>query len=330
MNADMRCALCTGPGQLAIETRPTPSAPPGHVLVKVAMCGVCASDLAVWRGRAHQAYPYSPGHEFCGVVERVGDGVGAPAPGQRVVVNPNLGCGDCRYCAAGKPNLCDFLKSRAIKSNGGFSDYVALDRRMTFPLPDTLSDDVAPFVEPLSCAMHAARQASVQPGENVAVFGAGTMGFLTALLLRDSGARLCVVEPAAARRMAVGALLGLPAMTPEDLPAGDLDVAIDFSGAAAAIEQAVRSLAKAGRLVMAGLVHDTDVSRLPLLDVTAKELSISGAWLNPAPFEDAIQAAVSHRDILAQFNTEVFALDDVVEAFVRAASPDVHRVLVRP
>ena len=349
MPREMRIAICERPGHLAVRTRPIPPTGEGQVLVKVRVCGVCGSDLAAWRGTIDKEYPYSPGHEFCGTVERVGPNVGDAVPGTRVVVNPNLGCGECRYCRSGRSNLCDRLKTRPIKSNGGFGEYVALDHRMVFPLPNGFPDELAPFIEPLSCAMHAARTADVRSEERVAVFGAGVMGVLTAILLRDpstgSGSRpesiegrdncrqLVVVEPDPRRRETISRLLEVSTCSPEELPDsvpdGGFGVAVDCSGRAAAVAQAIRVLGKAGRLTMAGMVSDAAEGGLPLLDVTTKELAIRGAWLNPVPFERAIQAALRHQPLLARLKTAFFRLEEIVSAFESAAEAEVHRACVR-
>lgn len=345
MTPEMRIAICERPGHLVVQTRPVPPTGEGQVLVKVSVCGVCGSDLAAWRGTVDKKYPYSPGHEFCGTVERVGSDVRGAVAGTRVVVNPNLGCGECRYCRSGRPNLCDSLKTRPIKSNGGFAEYVALDHRMVFRLPDDFPDELAPFIEPLSCAMHVVGTADVGSGEKVAVFGAGVMGVLTAILLSRACHQLVVIEPDARRRGAVGRLLAAspatseeptcrevsarsPEELPDSVPDGGFDVAIECSGRAAAVAQAIRVLAKAGRLTMAGMVTDTAEGGLPLLDITTKELQVRGAWLNPVPFGAAIQAALRHQSLLARLDTAFFRLEEIVSAFERAAEGGVHRACI--
>jgi L-iditol 2-dehydrogenase len=305
----------------------------GQVLVEVALCGICGTDLDVWHGSGHRAYPYSPGHEFCGTIQQIGAGVAGLAAGQRVVVDPNLGCGACEACRRGRPNLCEHLKTRNVKSNGGLSEYVALHHRMVHALPDSLPDALAPFVEPLSCALHAVQIARMEPGERVAVFGAGTMGLLTGMILNTVGCRLTVVEPAQVRRGQAAELYGARALTPAELAGRSLthgfDAAIDCSGRVEAVAQAIEVLRKGGRLVLLGLVAHPAGS-LILLDVTRKELEIRGSWLNPYTFPEAIELADDHQDVLRALSTEVFALDDIVAAFQRAATLAVNRVIVRP
>lgn len=145
MNKTMHAAICDRPGHIEIKTVPIPPVDHNKVLIKVEMCGVCSSDLVPFHGGGYKKYPYSPGHEFYGIIVTLGKGVSAFRLGQRVVVNPNLGCGKCKYCISGKSNLCDYLKTRNIKSNGGFAEYVALDVRMIYSLPDSFPLEYSTF-----------------------------------------------------------------------------------------------------------------------------------------------------------------------------------------
>jgi L-iditol 2-dehydrogenase len=298
------------------------------------MCSVCASDVGVWRGHNPKKFPYSPGHEFCGRVEQLGPGVTQFRTGQTVIIDPNLGCGECRYCRAQRPNLCDSLKSRAIKSNGGFAEYVSLDVRMVHAMPDGMSESLATFVEPFSCALHVVRRAEEVEPRRAAVFGAGMLGMLTSLLLNKPGRETIIIEPDDARREQAQTLLGIRGLTPQQLTNsewfGTLDAAIDCTGRVEAVAQATRALAKAGRLVLAGLVGNPQDAALPFVEITIKELEIVGAWLNPHTFEDAIPLVMKHRETLQALRTEVFPLDEIEAAFTRAAKPNVNKVFVKP
>ena len=334
MTKTMRIAICKRPGHIEVERRPIPSVGDNEVLVKISVCGICGSDLAAWRGSGHKKYPYTPGHEFCGVIERLGSEVTGLQVGERVVINPNLGCGECRFCRMGKANLCDALKTRPTKSNGGFSEYVSLDWRMVYRLPESFPDKLAPFIEPLSCAVYAVRVADVKPAEQVAIFGAGIMGILTGLAIKSAECEIIFIEPMEERREQVAELFETSAMTPEQLrdcePVGKIDAAIEYSGSVEAVSQAIRTLRKGGRLVLGGLVVNAEEVGLPLIDVTMKELEIKGVWLNPGTFKEAIELAVEHKNVLGALKTETFRLDDIASAFERALSKDVNKVLVRP
>ena len=334
MTATMRIAICAAPGRLELQTRPVPVPRDDQVLVRVTVCGICASDVGVWRGKVPKEYPYSPGHEFCGRVERVGAAVAGLQTGTSVVIDPNLGCGVCRYCREGRPNLCDSLKTRPIKSNGGFAEYVALDARMVHPVPAGLDDTVAALAEPCSCALHAARAADAAQPRCVAVFGAGVLGLLTTLALHRPNREIILIEPVENRRQRAHRLLGSQVLRPEEYErlsrTREIDAAVDCSGRMEAVALGLRTLRKTGRLVLAGLISDPTAAALPLLDVTAKELEIVGVWLNPDTFADALRLVGENRRLLQALESETFTLENIEAAFTRATSPVVHKVFVRP
>ncbi len=333
MEKTMRLAVCDRPGHIKIKIVPIPRVDGDMILVKVSICGICNSDIVAWRNKGYKTYPYSPGHEFCGVIQELGPETRGLRLGQRVVVNPNFGCGECRYCKVGKPNLCDSLKTRRTKSNGGFSEYVALDYRMAYPLPELFPDEFAPFIEPLSCAVHAARRINAMPDELIGVFGAGIMGLLTGLVLKSSEYETIFIEPSDIRRQKLVELLNATCLTPSELEDseffGKMDAAVDCSGAAIAVSQAVRTLRKAGRLVLAGLVTSTKGVDISLMDVTMKELDIRGAWLNPNSFDEAINLAVKYENILRQLKTRTLVIDDIAVAFEQAARQEFDKIFIK-
>ncbi len=327
----MKIAIIERENQIAIHDRPVPKPMPEQILLRISRCGICGSDLAAFNGSGHKALPYSPGHEFCGTVDRIGGQVTGFQPGDRGVVDPNLGCGECLYCRMGRPNLCDFLKTRLVKSNGGFAEFAAIDASMAHHLPDDLSDDAAVLVEPLSCAVHAAELADSVVGGEIAVFGAGILGILTALALTTKGVNPIVVEPAASRRAQASVIPGVRAMTPAELnDAGiTLAAAVDCSGNAKALTQMISRLGKAGTLVLAGLVMNDGLPAASLREITQKELLVKGAWLNPNSFPAAIETVSRHRATLTQLKTADFALGDIAAAFSVVANPEYHKIIVR-
>jgi threonine dehydrogenase-like Zn-dependent dehydrogenase len=328
----MRIAVCHGPQNITVETQPIPGIDEEKVLVKVALCGICGSDLALWSGWERK-YPYTPGHEISGVVEASGMRVTGIMAGQRVVINPNLGCGSCRYCKRGKPNLCDVLKSRPIKSNGGFSEFVALDYRMVHPLPEEITDEQATFIEPLSCALHSVRVADIRAGQSLAIFGGGILGILTGIVLSSMGHPFLFVEPLQDRRRRLEDLFPAPSLSPQQLDdhlgGRAFSTAIDCSGSSIAVSQAIELIEKGGTLVLAG-IGPADTAGLPLAQVTKKELTLKGTWLNPDTFTEAITLIEQSSPLLARIDSITFSLADIERAFRCAAERKHGRVLVRP
>jgi len=333
MSNAMLTTVLDGPDRIALRESQVPELDHDKVLVKVTLCGICGSDVAAYQGTIARSFPYSPGHEFCGTIAAIGDTVEGLEPGNRVVIDPNLGCGDCSFCRANKPHLCDFLKTRPVKSNGGLSEWVVLDSRMVHVLPDALSDELAVYVEPMSCAIHACRRAEIRRNSRVAVFGAGTMGILTAMAADSYGADATIVELSEERIRQSSGIPGLKIISSsrfnDQVKSEPIEIVIDCSGSAEALSQGIRSLRKGGRLILLSLVKNTTGTAMPLSEITNKELEIRGTWLNPCAFPEAITLVTKHAAALDALTTRVFALTDVAEAFACAASREVQKVVVR-
>jgi L-iditol 2-dehydrogenase len=146
----MQAARLYGPGEMAVETVARPVAGPGEVLVRVEMAGICGSDRHMFRGEYPTALPVTLGHEFCGIVEAVGEG-GRLRPGDRVTADPNIGCGHCGACRAGRPNLCATLQAIGVTRDGGFAEYVVMPQSQAIVLPAGLDPRHGAFSEPLAC-----------------------------------------------------------------------------------------------------------------------------------------------------------------------------------
>jgi len=167
---------------------PRPSPGPDEILVAVARVGICGSDLHAYHGRhPFIQLPVVPGHEFAGAVVEVGANVHDFVPGQRVTVEPSLVCGVCHNCTRGRYNICERLRVIGCQTTGALGEYLAVPASKTLLLPDSVTWDQAVMVEPLAVAVHAVRLArfqSVQPGANVLILGAGTIGLMRRRLCR--------------------------------------------------------------------------------------------------------------------------------------------------
>ena len=236
----MRAAVTVGPRSIDIVDRPEPPPPTkGSTLLRVETVGICGSDLHFFTnelGSTHEKlFPRVQGHEFSAVVEAV-DPAGSPFEvGDRVAVWPVSGCGRCRSCTADRPNVCSELDLIGVHHDGALQDLVLVDTANVVSAAD-LSPAQTALVEPVSIAIHTVVRAGVKAGEQVVVFGAGPIGFATAIAARDRGGRVTLVDPVASRRELVdragfeagapdtaslGALGGGPVRTPSSTrPAG--------------------------------------------------------------------------------------------------------------
>ncbi len=191
----MKAAVFYGKHDLRVEDRPVPSIGSDEVLIRVAYCGICGSDVHTFEGmqaniHARPAGPLAMGHEVSGTVAEVGAEVTTCRPGDRVTCIPWVTCGACPYCRRGLVNHCP--KKKLL--GGAMAEYVVAPQGAVYHLPDAISLRRAALAEPLSCCVWATDLAGLRSGETAVVIGAGTMGLLLSLLARCGGAAQTIVS----------------------------------------------------------------------------------------------------------------------------------------
>ncbi|MGH9078496.1 MAG: zinc-dependent alcohol dehydrogenase [Acidimicrobiales bacterium] len=255
----MSAAVYVGDGRLTVKEVPVPDPGPGELLVEVAACGICGSDLHLVLEQ--YARPGAVlGHEWSGRV--VTGGPSDPRPGEPVVFEPTPGCGRCRPCRRGRPSVC---KSRPVSDmrdmRGAFARYVTVSAANVLRLPASLDMRAAALTEPTAIALHAIELADVTGDDRVLVTGAGPVGLIIVAVLRSLGVTdISVSEPVALRRDRAIAVGASSAFTPDELVdpgmgrtvARPYAAAFECSGRAAAAEQAIGQLDFAGTLVFVG------------------------------------------------------------------------------
>ena len=262
----MLAMLLEAPGSpLRAASIPDPLPGAGQVLLRVRACGICRTDLHVADGELPEPkLPLVLGHEIVGEVASVGAGVDRLAAGERVGV-PWLGwtCGACRYCRAGKENLCDRARFTGYQLDGGYAEYAVADARFCFPLPTSYGDADA---APLLCAGligHRALRAAGE-GERLGIYGFGAAAHIVAQVARHEGRRVFAFtrpEDTEGQRFALE--LGAEWAGPSTEPAPEaLDAAIIFAPVGALVPAALRAVAKAGTVVCAG-IHMSPIPSFP-------------------------------------------------------------------
>src|SRR6266704_353164 len=209
----MRAAVLEGVGKVTLQERPVPLPGPGEVLVQVAAVGTCGSDVHYYEhGRIGDFVVESPlvlGHEPSGVVVAAGPGADRHEPGQRVSIEPGVPDFTCECCRAGRYNLCPRMRFFGTPPiDGAFCEYVVVHEQFAYPVPDSLSDDAAALVEPLSVGVWACRKARVGPGSRVLVVGAGPIGLVCLQAARACGATYVAVTDVNPRRLELARELG--------------------------------------------------------------------------------------------------------------------------
>jgi 2-desacetyl-2-hydroxyethyl bacteriochlorophyllide A dehydrogenase len=318
---------------------PAPEPGPGQVLVEVAYCGICGSDLHF--REVPELFPAGtvPGHEFSGRIVAVGEHVDGWSAGNRVCVLPFGQCGECAVCRAGDEQVCPHAVSNGVGLGtgrpGAYAGQVVVDERMLFSLPDSVDDRAGTLVEPLAVAIRAVDQARVLLDEPVVVLGAGPIGLLTALVLRHRGVQrtmVCSRNPARAHRAEALGLdtvsLDQVALTP---PAEGPACVFDCAGTPAAAQLAVQILRPLGRLLIVGL----SLTPLDLAapDIVIKELEIRGVIAyRRAQFQAAIDMLAAGAIPVGKLITEVMPLAEAESAFqaLTARGSDKLKILLAP
>ncbi|WP_292243707.1 alcohol dehydrogenase catalytic domain-containing protein, partial [Mesorhizobium sp.] len=190
----MKAVRLEGVGNIALREVGKPAAGPDDLLVRIEACGVCGTDRHLFHGEFPCMPPVTLGHEFSGIVEAIGTAVSDFSVGDRVTGDPNIACGSCPHCRAGRINLCHNLIAIGIRRDGGFAEYVVLPRKQAFSLPKDLKPTHGAFCEPLGCCLHGLDLAQIRPGSSVAVLGGGVIGLLTVQLARLAGATTIILS----------------------------------------------------------------------------------------------------------------------------------------
>jgi 2-desacetyl-2-hydroxyethyl bacteriochlorophyllide A dehydrogenase len=338
-SALMSAAVYTGDGKIAVQQVPAPEPGPGEVLVEVAECGICGSDLHMVLDR--YAKPGAIlGHEWSGIVAAAPDDSGW-TPGDRVVGNSSPGCGHCRPCRRGRPSVClnratpDFLGYR-----GAFCQYKTASADSLIRIPDSLSTRVAALAEPMAITLHAVRLANLDPADRVLVTGAGPVGLLLVAVLRARGiSDITVSEPSPIRRQQALAVGARRVVTPDTLesPPMALPVAepyavvFECSGHASALEAGFGQLDYAGTLVVVGT--GSEPPRINQNRMIIFELEMIGAYnYNDEGFAPAVALLDEGRlPFDALIEPDNIPLSDVMVSMERLARGEIpSKVMVQP
>jgi len=331
--------VLNGPGELVLEDRPEPEPGPGQVKVRIASVGVCGSDTHYYdHGRIGGFVVESPlvlGHEASGEVVAVGDGVTSLQPGQRVSLEPGVPDLVCEQCLAGRYNLCPDMRFFATPPiDGAFAEHVVVHAAFAHPVPDSMSDDAAALLEPLSVGVWACRKGGVTAGTRVLITGAGPIGLVAVQTARAFGATEVVVSDVNPARLALARELGATDVVDareasvRDLPRPP-QVLLECSGFPPAIGDGIRALDRAGRAVLVGMGGDE--VPLPLSVVQERELQLTGTFRYANTWPTAIALVTSGRVDLDRLVTGTFGLAQAAEALT-ASRRDPHAVkaVVRP
>ena len=313
---------------------PTLVPQPDEVIIKVAYCGICGTDLHI----LHEESPAAPqvilGHEFSGKVVTTGSAVHNFRAGNRVAIDPNNYCGACDYCRQGRVHFCRNIKPVGVFRNGGWAEYCAVPAGLVHAVPDNIELAWAALAEPISCILHGwDRIQPVLPQQRILILGAGLIGLLWAFILQKSGmTNLMLSEPLAIRRE-IAQKLKFSCFKPEQIHKQNTganngyDVIIDGSGNPNAIEQALNWLNPLGKFLFFGVCPQDSSINLKPFSIFQKEWTFYGSVINPFTFARALDMIALIQRPLADLGIAMFRLSEYEQALQTAREGRFTKVL---
>ncbi len=350
----MKALLLSAPRTLAVTEVDTPIPAADEVLVRVAACGICGSDVHGFTGSTGRRIPpLVMGHEAAGTVAAVGAGVVDLPPGTRVALDSTVFCGRCDDCRSGRENLCTHRQVLGVscgtyRRHGCFAEYVCVPRRILHPLPDTVDFVAAALLEPLTIALHAVNLAAAGPGTRSAVVvGAGTIGLAVVAALRARGVpRIAAVDldqarleharrlgatevfVAGAETGSAAARWGREASGSADTDGADL--AIEAVGSTPAVRTAIDAVTRGGTVVLVGNVSQQ--IDLPLQQVVTRQIRLQGSCCTAGCYPEAIRLVAAGTIDLSSFVSRVAPLAEGPTWFDRLLrhEPGLIKVVLTP
>jgi L-iditol 2-dehydrogenase len=346
MDQRMKALLLSRYKHLEIVDLPEPVPGPGEVLVRVAACGICGSDIHGYDGSTGRRIPpIVMGHEAAGTVCAWGEGVTGFANDDRVTFDSTVYCGSCTPCLRGEVNLCEHRQVLGVSCTdyhrpGAFAEYVAVTSHAVHRLPDNLSFEEAAMLEPLSVALHAVSLRPVQAGDTALVVGAGMIGLLLVQVLSTAGCSRIFVADLDQSRLdlarTVGATDVIAASTDpaeavlQHTGGTGVDVTMEAVGRTETVQAAIASVRKGGTVVLVGNVAP-EVA-LPLQKVVTRQIRLQGSCASAGEYPRAIELLASGALQVRPLITAVAPLDHGPRWFARlyAREPHLMKVILTP
>ncbi len=283
--------VLTGPKRLEVqESGDFENSPAGYALVRVLCCAICRTDAKMWsEGHRDLVLPRVPGHEMVVVDDWQ----------RRYVVWPGDSCGNCRFCVAGRENLCEVMQITGFHRDGGFADRVIVPQTSLLPIPETMSVVTACLAEPLGCVLHALEIGHISSSDRVLVYGGGTLGLLTALAAKTAGARPVVIEKNPKKiKIADGFLKKTEIVCLQETSENDFDLVVNACPDETAFQKGLAKVDKGGRFLFFSGLAKNRMIETGLIDlVHYREITLSGAYgLTRENMRRAVYFMESHQD----------------------------------
>lgn len=343
----MKALLLTDLKQLEIADVATPEIAADELLVRVAACGICGSDVHGYDGSSGRRIPpLVMGHEAAGIVESVGSEVEKFQVGDRVTFDSTIYCGQCEFCRAGRVNLCDNRQVMGVSCGdyrryGAFAEYVAVPERIVYPLPDALPLEHAALIEAVSVAVHAVEQASLQSEDKAVVVGTGMIGLLTVQALRAAECNTVIGVDVDDDRLDLAKKLGATETINanssdavqrilDQTDGKGADVVLEAVGATPTVTSAIASVRKGGTVVLVGNISAT--IDFPLQLVVTREITVQGSCASAGEYPRCIELMASGAIDVTPLLSATAPLEEGPEWFERLyqREPGLMKVVLTP
>ena len=343
----MKAMVLSEYSRLELEEAPRPEVGADELLIEVAACGICGSDVHGYDGSTGRRIPpIVMGHEAAGTVAAMGADVTEFAVGDRVTFDSTVFCGVCEYCKKGEVNLCNRrevigVSCAEFRRAGAFAEYLTVPARVAYKLPEELGFAEAAMLEAVSVALHSVAVSAMRGGESVLVIGAGMIGLLLVQAARVAGAARVYVSDVDATRLKLAAEMGATetflasgaALTQEVLQrtnGGGVDVVLEAVGREETIATGIDCVRKGGTVTLVGNISP-QVS-IPLQKVVSRQIRLQGSCASAGEYPEAMRLIASGAIKVAPLITAVAPLSEGPRWFERlyAREPNVMKVVLDP
>ena len=324
----MKAVVIEKPKKLAYKEVDTPIPPKGFARIKVKAAAICATDLEIIDGNIPANYPITPGHEWSGIVDAVGDEADKKWIGKRVVAEISWGCDDpnCEWCAKKNYRHCPNRHTIGIwKKDGCMAEYITLPTNILFEVPENVNDEQAVFVEPLAAACEILEQLHIEPTSRVLVLGDGKLGLTTALTLNAHNLDVILVGKHQ-NKLDIAKAQGVKTCLLNDFKQEKIyDVVVEATGSASGFEMSMSLTKPRGVLVLKSTVASG--KELNLAPIVIDEITVLGSRCGQ--FAPALRLLENKRIDFSPFITKTYKIDDAIEAFEANKSKESLKILIK-
>lgn len=343
----MKALMLSSYENLEVVHIPEPACAADEVVIRVAACGICGSDVHGYDGSSGRRIPpIVMGHEGAGIIERVGTDVKDYRPGDRVTFDSTVYCGNCEFCKRGEVNLCENRQVLGVscgdyRRNGAFAELVVVPAHILYSLPHEFPFEEAAMLEAVSVALHGVRVTQMKAGESALVIGAGMIGLLTAQAALAAGCKSVMIADVDAARLKLAEEIGIPdilhlsgqKLVEEVLRrtnGGGVDVVLEAVGRAETVIASIECVRRGGTVTLIGNIQPE--VPLPLQRVVTREVRLQGSCASAGEYMEAIRLMSSGAITVKPLISAISTLEQASDWFSRLhrREPGLLKVIVTP